>query len=237
MALIQFVDATRCETLDPNGKSWGAFMDLGPEDQAILEKILTPHAFRALICLEENFEHLVRISNQIFTTVPIFTLTAGSNVIKPLQGAGARSRYSLCFHLIQHMMLLNRQRLSQGISDHSELINTSIAFCKDSRDKLMGFNLYLRYTDPTTIGEELVFAFFHHGMRKVALIAVPGETHRDAALKFIGSKSILLPFDKVCAWCGRAAEDLKKCPCKAVRYCNSDCQRLHWDMHILECRR
>ena len=233
---MAFIDVTRCETLDPNGKSWGAFMDLGPNDQIILERILTPHAFRALICSEESFEYLFRISNQIFTTLPIFTLTS-SHGIKPLQGVSARTRYSLCFYLIQQMILLNKQKLGNGISDHSELINISIAFCKDARDKITGFNIYCRYTDPTTIGEELVFAFFHSGMRKVALIVIPGEEHRDAALKFICSKSIVLPFDKVCAWCGRAAEDLKKCPCKAVRYCNSNCQRLHWDMHMLECRR
>ena len=189
---MAFIDATKCETLDPYGKSWEAFMDLGPADQAVLERILTPHAFRALICSEESFEHLFCIFNQIFTTLPIFTLTPHG--IKPLQGVGARGRYSLCIELIQQIMLINKQKLGHGISDHSDLINTSIAFCKDSRDKIMGFNIYCRYTDPTTIGDELVFAFFHGGMRKVVLIVIPGEEHRRTAIKFICSKSIVIPF-------------------------------------------
>jgi hypothetical protein len=41
--------------------------------------------------------------------------------------------------------------------------------------------------------------------------------------------------DKVCSWCSRMADDLRKCPCKAVRYCDGNCQRLDWRMHRLKC--
>ena len=83
--------------------------------------------------------------------------------------------------------------------------------------------------------QELVFAFYHEGLRKVALVAVPGEAHRKDAIAFVAKKAIVLPFDKVCSWCGRAAEHLRKCPCKEVRYCNADCQGRHWGLHKPEC--
>lgn len=33
---------------------------------------------------------------------------------------------------------------------------------------------------------------------------------------------------RVCGSCGRANEDLQRCPCKEVFYCDEVCQRRHW---------
>ena len=222
------------ETLDPEGRTWGEYMRLSPSDQNAMEAILTPHAFRELTRTEKSFEHMFHIFNQNFSNLPIFTLKHQGFV--PLQGVGARTRYTLCFMLIQHILERTRQLISAGVRDQSEFINMSMAFCKDpSESKIIGYTTYCRYTDPTTIGEELVFAFFHKTLRRVVLVTVPGEEHRSAAISFICGKALVLPFDKVCCWCGRTAENLKKCPCKGVRYCNAECQHLHWDLHKSDC--
>jgi hypothetical protein len=98
-----------------------------------------------------------------------------------------------------------------------------------------GYSTFCRYFDPTTIGEEVVFAFYHRGLLKVALVAVPSEEHRGEFMTFMAGNAVVLPFDKVCSWCGRAAEHLRKCPCKEARYCNADCQHRHWGLHKPEC--
>ena len=219
------------EILDPAGRTWAEFMRLDPVDQAVLGGHLTPHAFRALFCTDTSFEHLYLASDQIFSNLPIFTLTAcGFNPIK----CPTRARYAYCFHLIQNMIMHNKRLV--GVSDLTEFVNMSISFSKDTNGKIAGYTTYMRYTDPVTIGDELVFAFYHKLMRKVVLVAVPEQEHKSAALQFICGNGIVLPFEKVCGWCGRTAEDLKKCSkCKGSRYCNSDCQMLHWGLHKHEC--
>ena len=40
-----------------------------------------------------------------------------------------------------------------------------------------------------------------------------------------------------CAACGKAGDNLKGCTsCKQVKYCNRDCQKLHWPKHKKECK-
>ena len=220
------------EILDPAGRTWAEFMRLDPVDQAVLGGHITPHAFRALFCKDTSFEHLYLASDQIFSNLPIFTLTScGFNPIK----GPIRARYSYCFHLIQNMIMHNKRLV--GVSDLTEFVNLSVSFSKDANGKIAGYTTYMRYTDPVTIGDELVFAFYHKLMRKVVLVAVPAQEHKNAALQFICGNGIVLPFEKVCGWCGRTAEDLKKCSkCKGSRYCNSDCQMLHWGLHKHECK-
>jgi len=41
----------------------------------------------------------------------------------------------------------------------------------------------------------------------------------------------------ICAACGKSDDDLKKCGgCKQVKYCNQNCQKLHWPKHKKECK-
>ena len=41
----------------------------------------------------------------------------------------------------------------------------------------------------------------------------------------------------ICAACGKAGDNLKACTsCKQVKYCNRNCQKLHWPKHKKECK-
>jgi hypothetical protein len=69
---------------------------------------------------------------------------------------------------------------------------------------------------------------------RIALVTAP-DSEREAAIAFVRAHGVMQFFDKVCACCGKTGNDLFKCPCKAVRYCCSECQRTQWPLHKTVC--
>jgi hypothetical protein len=221
------------QMLDPEGKTWAEFVRVPPEVQNELERVITPRAFRKNVCAAKSFEHLFKIVDQKFTHFPIFTLTSCG--FKLLKVPSSRARYHRCFIVFQAIMKENRRLLQSGVDDDfSKFVHLSFSISSVG-EKLSGFNTFSVYTDEDTLGSEFVFAIYHKRMQMVVLVVIPGEDHTHDATRFICTESIKIPFDKVCSCCSRMAEDLKKCPCKAVRYCDGNCQRLDWRMHRLEC--
>ena len=225
------------EMLDPEGKTWGEFFRLSSADQKVLNAFITPNAYRVLIRSEKSFEHLYQIFNQKFNKTPIFELTPRHG-IAPLTRT-TREKYTLCFKVLQRTMLLNKQVVDKGVDDESEFTNMSMLYVRDTDQdhKIRGYSTFCRFFEPALIEEEVVFAFYHRDLRKVALVSVPSERYRGDFISFMAVNAIVLPFDKVCSWCGRAADRFAKCPCKTARYCNAGCQHRHWDMHKSECPR
>lgn len=43
--------------------------------------------------------------------------------------------------------------------------------------------------------------------------------------------------DRVCATCAEVNATKKCAKCKAVQYCDRECQRIHWFVHKKECNR
>ena len=224
---------------NPSGSTWGEFADLSAEDAAIMAPILSPRAFIRVIGSEQTFEHLLAIHNQRFADTPIFV--AEENAFQRLKKSVSINRYAPHFAALQEIMRRNQQTLHEALHIKralklSDLANLSMGFPRDSAGKVTGYTTFLRFTDPENLGDERLFAFFHTPTRKTALLLA--QPHLlDAAMRFINTHSVTLPFDKVCAWCGRADEaGLKKCPsCRRTRYCGAECQRRHWGAHRLEC--
>jgi len=50
-------------------------------------------------------------------------------------------------------------------------------------------------------------------------------------------KCILQDEGSYCSTCGAEKPDKKCSKCKAVQYCDRECQRLHWFMHKKNCAR
>ena len=76
---------------------------------------------------------------------------------------------------------------------------------------------------------EIMFCFHHAARRTLVLVTAPIEAREDA-IAFLRAHSTLHPFDKHCAVCGKTG-DLRKCPCKRVRYCSAECQQMDWPEH------
>lgn len=43
--------------------------------------------------------------------------------------------------------------------------------------------------------------------------------------------------ERICATCAESNAPKKCAKCKAVQYCNRECQRIHWFVHKKECNR
>ena len=208
------------------------FPHLDDEDKKYIDSILTPAAFRALLASEQSFVGLFTIVEQSFEQSRIFCMGTDEKI----SVIRHNDRFATYYFVIQQRMRHNRQIIMEGITDYDDLVNMSVCFHWNKFGKIAGYTMYTRLTDPDSIlGDAIVLAFYHAKLRRVVLLKIPGLGYRLAGGRFIGEHGVTTPFDKACGWCGRAAEDLKKCPCKGPRYCNGECQMLHWKTHKLEC--
>jgi hypothetical protein len=219
-------------------QTWGEFCSLDSPDQSVMNAIISPGAFQQIIGSDQTFRDLSTIRSQIFSNTPV--LAVKPHGIIHLKGSTATSKYSPVFFYFQHYMEHNLHVLKHntvnGMNDPSDFVNLSINFSKVSINSAIvhGYIPYCRYA----LGEdERVFAFFHRRMRKVVLITLPSSSAPMTAVQeYISKQGTLIPFNRFCAWCGKADLKLEKCPCKAVRYCGKECQRLHWGAHKVECQ-
>ena len=205
-------------------------------DQEYVNSIISPAALKTLLASENSFTDLFTIIGQSFKNLRIFSMGPSEKVVT-IQNDTQRSQFSDCYAVMQHWMQHNQRVIADGITDQDDLVNMSVCFHWDQiSGKVVGYTMYSRFTDPENTGEAIVLAFYHAMLRRVVLLTIPGEDFRLAAVNFISKHGVIIPFDKVCAWCGRAADTLKKCPCKEVRYCNTECQLKHWSVHKPSCR-
>ena len=204
---------------------------LGRDEQKYLDSILTPVAFNTLVASEHSFADLFTIFDQSFKDLRIFSM-APDGKVDPVK---KNAQHAIYYDVIQKRMVHNQRVVTNGITDINDMVNMSVCFHWNQIGKISGYTLYTRLTDPDSMGEAIVLAFYHATLRRVVLLMIPGPDHRMAASRYIGKYGVVIPFDKACGWCGRAAENLKKCPCKGSRYCNAECQLKHWSMHKAEC--
>lgn len=209
------------------------FPHLDTDDQKYLNSILTPAAFRTLLTSEHSFAGLFTILDQPYDHTQIFSIASDGKV----NTLNKNPQYAVYYSVMQQRMQYNQQIIAGGNIDYyNDLVNMSVCFHWNQGGKIAGFTMYTRLTDLDSLGDAMVLAFYHAKLRRVVMLKILGPAFRIAGSHFIGKHGVVTPFDKACGWCGRAAEDLKKCPCKGSRYCNGDCQRMHWPMHRSECK-
>ena len=217
----------------------GEFPHFEEEDQEYVNSIITPAALKTLLASEHSFTDLFTIVDQSFKNLRIFSMgptSSSSEKVDLIQNNIQRSKFTDCYAVMQHWMQHNQRIIADGITDHDDLVNMSVCFHWDQiSGKVVGYTMYSRFTDPENTGEAIVLAFFHAMLRRVVLLTIPGPEFRLAGVNFISKYGIVIPFNKACGWCGRAADSLKKCPCKEVRYCNTECQSKHWSIHKPTC--
>jgi hypothetical protein len=83
--------------------------------------------------------------------------------------------------------------------------------------------------------------FYHKGMDKIVILVTSTMADQKLAMmSYAALHGVAITDVKICGHCGKAAADgheLKKCPCKAVRYCGDECQKAHWSHHKTSCTR
>ena len=208
---------------------------MNADDQKYLDSIITPAAFNALVASEHSFAELFTICDQSFKDLHIFSMAPTTTTDGKVNPVKKNAQHAMYFDVIQNRMQHNQRVIMGGITNIADLVNMSICFHWNQGGQIAGYTLYTRLTDPDSMGEGIIMAFYHSKLRRVVLLMIPGPDHRMAATRYISKHGVVTPFDKACGWCGRAAENLKKCPCKGTRYCDAECQLKHWSMHKVEC--
>ncbi len=186
------------------------------------DKRMVERQAMALFEPDRVFAGLRAIGAQRFGDTPILTMSAlGFFGECP---ASARGRYARHFRLLQQT----------PPTAPSGPVRKAISIVRAACDgKVYGYVPYCMCA--ARLGAETVYAFWHRILCKVVLIVSPADEHEGATLDCISDLSLVVRFDRACGHCGVTTLGLKKCPCKTVRYCDADCQRLHWGAHRHAC--
>jgi len=234
---------------DSPAASWDDYPALTPFVRGMLNSIMTPAAYKALYLHPSTFEKVYTLTSMRFSELTI--LKGSGERFEALESRESRLCYAEIFEFAQLTILENCARAQrdrqQGVEpDIQELCNMAISFlgcmeecCGVERMVIKGCFPYFTSCE-LSIGET-VFFYFHSQLNRIVLIASSFD-ERGCAVRHILATGLLHTFERLCAWCGRAAEsgaiaaDLRKCPCKKVRYCDAECQTSHWPAHKAECR-
>lgn len=102
---------------------------------------------------------------------------------------------------------------------------------------MLGYVSYYTYA----LGDETIYVYYHETLSQIVLLCASTAPACAAACRFVKATGLVLPFGKLCSycgnrtWCGQGEAKNKKCPCKKVRYCSKDCQVAHWPAHRTKC--
>jgi hypothetical protein len=210
---------------------------------------ISPRALKDLLSIPGYIEDLLNISRQNFSDTQIFALAYDAqnerDFIK-LQDS-AREPYKRHFcglqRLMHHNELAMNAHQNNPASDQPDLVNLRLKFvkCTPPEEATVPVFFTLCYIGGGPDDDEIIYAFFHRGLQRVALVTAPTTDPRLVLLAemFVAGYSTPLSCERMCAWCGQIAlgDELKKClGCKDVRYCNKQCQGKHWKMHRRVCR-
>ncbi|TFK71575.1 hypothetical protein BDN72DRAFT_837476 [Pluteus cervinus] len=75
---------------------------------------------------------------------------------------------------------------------------------------------------------------FGGGQLRKEVLNLP-QMRRTATGEFVVEKTITSATD-ACAHCGSRAAKLRRCTCRRVAYCNTECQKLNWKTHKMACQ-
>ena len=240
---------------------WDAYPALSPELRGALNGLITPRAYKAAHYHPDTFARLFgirdlafrdllifRISDDAVSSAPAPTELPGFTVVRsgeaPVEEArllADRSALRGVFEGTRRAMeynraVLERNRRSGNTEEVDALLGLGFAFALQRSDTapflfLKGFYPY--FTDGDATGR-CFFVFFHAAHARLALLSAP-TAQREHALGFILAHGELHTFARVCAACGKIGV-LRKCKCEAARYCDRECQALHWAAHKADCR-
>lgn len=221
----------------PDG--WSEYAGIAPSFRRVLETFYTPAAYKALHYSPSTFKRIYELPGMQFDALEIFKLEKNST-FKPLTSERSRAPYAIIFAAARQMVRSNHRNILRNLierrtDDVSPFIN--MGFACESRGAegaivVKGFFPY--FSNSSAALGEIMFFFTCARTDRLALVTAPSD-ERQRATDFIRAHGVMHFFDRICAQCGLAASDLFKCPCRAVRYCCTDCHHAHWPRHKAVC--
>ena len=229
--------------------TWGEYASITPSFRQVLETFYTPSAYKALHYNPNTFKRIYELPGmQQFEELEIFKLEKNSNNdFIPLTSTSSRSPYAIIFAAARQMIRFNHRNILRNLierrtDDVSPFVNMGFV-CESRRGNIPGgeekrgillAGFFPYFSNSSVELGEIMFFFSCARTNRLALVTAPNE-ERQRATDFIRAHGIMHLFDRICAYCGIAASDLYKCPCKAVRYCSTDCHHAHWPRHKAAC--
>ena len=242
--------------------SWDDYTTMDPYLREVMRSQITPKAFIELHYAPSTFGNIFQLISTRPETVPIFRQEG--NIFVEL-GKRSHAPYRPILACMQTLLKHNRQTIEANVFHTHSLLHDgfqNMAIVTECRNHLLAptekaperfealsifvrhqFGSDVRLTSTTgffpymsnrsdALGE-IMFCFHHAKRRTLALVTAPIEARKDA-INFIRAHGTLHTFDKHCAVCGKTG-DLRKCPCKRVRYCCAECQHVDWPEHKAGC--
>jgi len=240
--------------------SWEEYAFINPVMRELLETMYTPTAYKALHYDPNTFKCIYQLPGMSFNDLQIFGFK--NNNFTPKTSTTDRSPYLPIFDAGRQMVKTNHRNvlkslIARNTEDMSVFVNMGFA-CEshtewtsepgerkgpprlmncggaDPRFRRIVLKGFFPYFNNLSVAlGEVMFFFTYAATGRLALVTAPDD-EREAAVTFIREHGVMQFFDKVCAQCGKTG-DLHKCPCKAVRYCCSECHRAHWPLHKEVC--
>lgn len=231
--------------------TWSEYDRIEPNFREVIEKLYTPKAYKALHYHPNTFKRIFELPGMTFDKLEIFKLEDKNFALKTSESS--RSPYLIIFETARHMIKSIHRSMLQNIvarqvDDVSIFVNMSFA-CETSiewtpepigrsmsgtffkQTTLKGFFPY--FSNLSADLDEIMFFFTYANTDRIVLVTAPNH-ERKMAIEFVRKQGVMQFFDKVCAQCGKTG-NLDKCPCKAVRYCCTECHRAHWPLHKVDC--
>ena len=215
------------------------------EDLARFSSHITPKAFQGLLLLPQTLIYLLTVNQQMFCHTPILFYNENTGCFDKTNDKTRRKKYSMYFEATKARMrnneLIQKDQIAGKVPlDVNSFKGLSLTFAKLGKNHTTGYFSYYRHTDPERLGTETMFLFYNKSLQKCCYAIAPYDTDvtQYALTTLFATESVFLPFNKICAFCGRCAHDLMYCKsCKVAQYCNSVCQDSHWHGgHKLVCK-
>ena len=233
------------DELDAGKDDWQSASNgtMSEEDSAAFNARITPRAFQRLLVHPQTIKFLLPVIHQMFCHTSISVYNEKTECFDRMNDKKKRQKYALYFEATKACMRDNeliRKDLIAGTApvDINSFVNLSLIFAK--LGTVSGYFSYYRHRDPEILGTETMFLYFNKSLRKCCYAITPynSDVTMHALTVLFSKESVFLPFDKICASCGRCSHDLMYCKnCKVTQYCNTDCQNSHWhEGHKRICR-